>query len=67
MKFERKRTVISSTSNKQLNILNDNTLTSNEYQDEDEDVDNDYNNNDIQDYVNQRNFSNAVSVFKLMV
>lgn len=60
MKFERKRDNAGSVSNKQLSILDDNSIASNEYQGEEEDGD--YNNNDIHDYSDQQNSTNAVSV-----
>jgi hypothetical protein len=58
MKFERKRDA--NVDNKQLSILDDNSIASNEYQGEEEDGD--YNNNDIHDYSDQQNSTNAVSV-----
>lgn len=58
MKFERKRDV--RVNNKQLSILDDNSIASNEYGEEE---DGDYNNNGIQDYsdTDQLNSTNVVS------
>lgn len=44
MKFERRRSNVNVGPNKPLSILDDNTTSSNEYQGEDEDSENDENN-----------------------
>lgn len=58
MKFERRRSNGNVGANKQLNSLDDNSISSNEYQEEDDDDDN----NDIHDnYVDQQNNTQDVS------